>query len=68
MMKEWMDRKMEADERMKDQVVELGLQIDQGLRNRQAIIENLERQFEYLVKIPQIESLPHTINLNRDKN
>ncbi|GJX65581.1 hypothetical protein Tco_0299924 [Tanacetum coccineum] len=62
MMKEWMDRKMEADERMKDQVVELGLQIDQGLRNRQAIIENLERQFEYLEKIKPIESIPRTTN------
>ncbi|GJZ68814.1 hypothetical protein Tco_0632364 [Tanacetum coccineum] len=43
-------------------VVELERQIDQGLRNRLAIIENLERQFEYLVKILQTESLPRTID------
>ncbi|GJR95606.1 hypothetical protein Tco_0267780 [Tanacetum coccineum] len=55
MMKEWMARKMEANEKMKDQVVELGRQIDQGLRNRQAIIENLERQFEYLGDVKFIE-------------
>nr|GEU60355.1 transposase (putative), gypsy type [Tanacetum cinerariifolium] len=51
MKKEWMARKMEANERMKDHVMELERQIDQGLRNHQAIIENLERQFEYLEKI-----------------
>ncbi|GKB16017.1 hypothetical protein Tco_0849940, partial [Tanacetum coccineum] len=44
MMKEWMARQTEANERMKDQVVELERQINQGLRNRQAIIANLERQ------------------------
>ncbi|GKD88886.1 hypothetical protein Tco_1364393 [Tanacetum coccineum] len=52
----------EANERIKDQVVELKQKIDHGLRNRQAIIKNLERQFEYLEKIQPIESLPHTIN------
>nr|GEV99235.1 hypothetical protein [Tanacetum cinerariifolium] len=61
-MGEWMTRKMEANECMKDQVVELENQINQGLRNRQAIIENLERQFEYLEKIQPTKSLPRTIN------
>nr|GEY24007.1 hypothetical protein [Tanacetum cinerariifolium] len=62
MMREWMARYTEANERMKDQVVELEKQISQGLRNRQAIIENLERQFAYLEKIQPAESLPHTTN------
>nr|GEX37547.1 reverse transcriptase domain-containing protein [Tanacetum cinerariifolium] len=47
---------MEANEHMKDQVVELENRINQ------AIIENLERQFEYLEKIQPTKSLPHTIN------
>ncbi|GJX36863.1 hypothetical protein Tco_0248420 [Tanacetum coccineum] len=34
----------------------------QGLRNRQTIIENLERQFKYLEKIQPTKSLPHTTN------
>ncbi|GJS53047.1 hypothetical protein Tco_0626409 [Tanacetum coccineum] len=42
MMREWMARKTEANERMKNKVVELENQINQGLRNRQAIIKNLE--------------------------
>ncbi|GJZ45412.1 hypothetical protein Tco_0593008 [Tanacetum coccineum] len=45
-MREWMARKIEANERMKNRVVELENRINQGLRNRQAIIENLERQFK----------------------
>nr|GEW29752.1 hypothetical protein [Tanacetum cinerariifolium] len=45
MMREWMARKMKANERMKNQVVELENQINQGLRNCQAIIKNLGRQF-----------------------
>ncbi|GKE05980.1 reverse transcriptase domain-containing protein [Tanacetum coccineum] len=53
----------EANERMKDQVVKLENRINQGLRNRQAIIENLERQFKYLKKIQPIKSLPHTTNI-----
>ncbi|GKD62479.1 hypothetical protein Tco_1299988, partial [Tanacetum coccineum] len=57
MMREWMGRQTEANERMKDQMVKLENQINQGLRNRQAIIENLERQFEYLEKIQPTESL-----------
>ncbi|GJZ10505.1 reverse transcriptase domain-containing protein [Tanacetum coccineum] len=52
----------EANERMKDQVVELKNRINQGLRNHQAIIQILERQFQYLEKIPQTKSLPHTTN------
>nr|GFA36619.1 hypothetical protein [Tanacetum cinerariifolium] len=47
---------------MKNQVVKLEHQINQGLRNRLAIIENLERQFEYLEKIPQTKSLPYITN------
>ncbi|GKE58264.1 hypothetical protein Tco_1497449 [Tanacetum coccineum] len=59
----WMARQTEANEKMKDQMVELEHQINQGLRNRQAIIENLERQFEFLdKKIERSESLPRTTN------
>ncbi|GKE94291.1 hypothetical protein Tco_1579146 [Tanacetum coccineum] len=53
---------MEANEHMKNQVVELEQKINQGLRNRQVIIENLERQFEYLEKTQYTESLPRTTN------
>ncbi|GJV27785.1 hypothetical protein Tco_1384233 [Tanacetum coccineum] len=51
-----------ANERMKNQVVELENQINQGSRNHQAIIQNLERQFKHLVKIHPSKSLPRTIN------
>ncbi|GKC28609.1 hypothetical protein Tco_1035903 [Tanacetum coccineum] len=62
-MKEWMARQMEANENMKNQVVESNRQINQGLRNRQAIIEDLERQFGSLNKKTQCsESLPHIKN------
>ncbi|GJT34707.1 reverse transcriptase domain-containing protein [Tanacetum coccineum] len=59
MMREWMARQTEANEHMKNQVVELEHKINQGLRNRQAIIENLERQFEYLEKIQPTKSFPN---------
>ncbi|GJU83132.1 hypothetical protein Tco_1285497 [Tanacetum coccineum] len=49
MMREWMASQMKANERMKNQVVELENQVNQGLRNHQAIIQNLERQFEFLL-------------------
>ncbi|GKA60420.1 hypothetical protein Tco_0759827 [Tanacetum coccineum] len=62
MMKEWMASQMEVNERMKNQVVELENQINQGSRNHQAIIQNLERQFEHLVKIQPSKSLPRTTN------
>ncbi|GKE99724.1 hypothetical protein Tco_0023075, partial [Tanacetum coccineum] len=63
MMRKWMTRQIEANERMKDQVVELENQINQGLRDRQAIIKNLEKQLEFLdKKIQHSDSLPHTIN------
>nr|GEY02212.1 hypothetical protein [Tanacetum cinerariifolium] len=62
MMIEWMAKHMEANKRMKDQVVELENQISQGLRDHQAIIVNLERQFSYLEKIQPTESLPRTTN------
>nr|GEY23114.1 hypothetical protein [Tanacetum cinerariifolium] len=63
MMREWMEKKTEANERMKNQVVELERQIDQELKNRQAIIENLERQVKYLnEKFQHNESLPRTTN------
>nr|GEV98459.1 hypothetical protein [Tanacetum cinerariifolium] len=61
-MKEWMARKMEANEHMKDQGVELENQINQGLRNRQAFIENLERQFKYFEKIQHTKSFYRTTN------
>ncbi|GJW98565.1 reverse transcriptase domain-containing protein [Tanacetum coccineum] len=44
-------------------VVELERQINKGLRNRQAIIQNLERQFESLNEKDQhFDSLPRTKN------
>ncbi|GKC87495.1 hypothetical protein Tco_1148144 [Tanacetum coccineum] len=49
MMREWMASQMKANERMKNQVAELENQVNQGLRNHQAIIQNLERQFEFLL-------------------
>nr|GEV90150.1 reverse transcriptase domain-containing protein [Tanacetum cinerariifolium] len=62
MMGEWMSMQMEANERMKNQMVELERKINQGLRNRQAIIENFERQFKYLETIQPTESLSRTTN------
>ncbi|GJV86649.1 hypothetical protein Tco_1530587 [Tanacetum coccineum] len=63
MMREWMASQIEANERMKDQVVELENQINQGLRNRQTIIKNLERKFEFLdKKTLRTKSLPRTTN------
>ncbi|GJZ89467.1 hypothetical protein Tco_0661249 [Tanacetum coccineum] len=59
MMREWMASQMKANEHMKNQVVELENQINQGLRNHQVIIQNLERQFEFLLPT---ESLPRTTN------
>ncbi|GJS55036.1 reverse transcriptase domain-containing protein [Tanacetum coccineum] len=59
MMREWMTSQTEANERMKNQVVELKNQINQGLRNHQSIIQNLERQFRFLLPT---ESLPRTTN------
>ncbi|GJU34250.1 hypothetical protein Tco_1182604 [Tanacetum coccineum] len=62
-MREWMARQMEANDCMKDQVVELERQIMQGLRNHQAIIQNLERQFESLNEKDQhAKSLSRTTN------
>ncbi|GJU18780.1 hypothetical protein Tco_1146746 [Tanacetum coccineum] len=37
-------------------------QINQGLRNRQSIIENLKRQFKYLEKTQHTKSLPRSTN------
>nr|GEW54102.1 hypothetical protein [Tanacetum cinerariifolium] len=62
MTRKWMASQTKVNECMKDQVVELENQINQGLRNRQAIIKNLKRQFEYLEKISQTKSLPHATN------
>ncbi|GJU27504.1 hypothetical protein Tco_1166125 [Tanacetum coccineum] len=61
MMREWMTSQTEENEHMKNQVVELENQINQGLRNHQAIIKNLERQFEFLLPtetlpLPQIRN------------
>ncbi|GJX81798.1 hypothetical protein Tco_0331279 [Tanacetum coccineum] len=53
----------EAFKILKDKVVELENQINQGFRNRQAIIKNLERQFDYLnEKIQPTKFLPRTTN------
>ncbi|GJX90074.1 hypothetical protein Tco_0343400 [Tanacetum coccineum] len=62
MMREWMARQKKANERMQNQVVELERKINQGLRNRQTILENLERQLKYLEKTQQNKSLPRTTN------
>nr|GEX95072.1 hypothetical protein [Tanacetum cinerariifolium] len=62
MMREWLARKTEENERMKNQVVEFECKIKQGLRNRQAIIKNLKKQFEYLEKIQPTKSLSRTTN------
>ncbi|GJR15317.1 hypothetical protein Tco_0797969 [Tanacetum coccineum] len=60
---EWMASQTNSNERMKNQVVELERKINQGLRNHQAIIENLESQFESLnEKIQPTVSLPRTTN------
>ncbi|GKD17986.1 hypothetical protein Tco_1207144 [Tanacetum coccineum] len=58
-MKEWMASQTKTNERMKNQVVELENQINQGLRNHQVIIQNLERQFEFLLPT---ETLPPATN------
>nr|GEW38209.1 hypothetical protein [Tanacetum cinerariifolium] len=55
MMREWMPRQTKANKRMKNQIY-------QGLRNHQAIIENLERQFKCLKKTQHTKSLLHTKN------
>ncbi|GJX53146.1 hypothetical protein Tco_0281515 [Tanacetum coccineum] len=66
MMREWMARQTEENERMKNQVVELERKIGQGLRNRQAIFKNLERQLEFLEKkIWRAKPLPHSTYSNR---
>ncbi|GKB64609.1 reverse transcriptase domain-containing protein [Tanacetum coccineum] len=58
MMREWMASQKKVNERMKNQMVELENQINQGLRNHQAIIQNLERQFEFLLPTETLP-LPH---------
>ncbi|GJU17091.1 hypothetical protein Tco_1145057 [Tanacetum coccineum] len=55
MMREWMANQIEANEDMKNQVVELEHQIIQGLRNHQMIIQNLEWQVKYLGDVKFIE-------------
>ncbi|GKA91195.1 hypothetical protein Tco_0813065 [Tanacetum coccineum] len=59
MMREWMASQTKTNKRMKNQVIELENQINQGLRNHQAIIQNLERQFEFLLPT---ETLPPSTN------
>nr|GEV84511.1 hypothetical protein [Tanacetum cinerariifolium] len=63
MMKEWMANQMEANERIKNQVVELEQKINQVLRNHQAIIENLERQDHEIKPIPTVPN-PKLVNSN----
>ncbi|GJR14690.1 hypothetical protein Tco_0797342 [Tanacetum coccineum] len=58
-----MASQMEANDDMTNQVVELERQIMQELRNHQAMIKDLERQFEYFQeKSRRTTSLPRTIN------
>ncbi|GJZ09353.1 hypothetical protein Tco_0543636 [Tanacetum coccineum] len=59
MMREWMASQTKANERTKNQVVELENQINQGLRNHQTIIQNLERQFKFLLPT---KTFPPAIN------
>nr|GEW52312.1 hypothetical protein [Tanacetum cinerariifolium] len=61
-MRKWMASQTEANECIKNQLVDLENRINQGLRNHQAIIKNLERQFKYLEKIQPTKSLPRTTN------
>ncbi|GKC11854.1 hypothetical protein Tco_1008636, partial [Tanacetum coccineum] len=49
-MREWMAIQIEANEKMKNHVVELERQINQGLKNCHAMIQDLERQFKFLEK------------------
>ncbi|GKE94604.1 hypothetical protein Tco_1579459 [Tanacetum coccineum] len=60
MMREWMASQTKENERMKNHVVELENQINQGLRNHQAIIQNLERQFEFILPT---KTLPLATNI-----
>nr|GEX80074.1 hypothetical protein [Tanacetum cinerariifolium] len=63
MMRESMAIQIEVNEDMKNRVVKLERQINQGLRNRHAIIKNLERQVELLEKkILHTEPIPRTTN------
>ncbi|GKB34577.1 reverse transcriptase domain-containing protein [Tanacetum coccineum] len=63
MMGEWMASQIKANEHMKNQVVELESQTNQGLRNHQAMIEDLERQFGYFnEKVRRTKSLSRTTN------
>lgn len=55
-MREW----MAENESMKNQVEELERQIDQGKRNHQAIIQDMEEKQE----VHRNESLPHTTDSN----
>lgn len=58
---------MEANESMKNQVVELERQIDQGKRNHQAIIQDMEKNLKILGEKQEVhhtESLPHTTDSN----
>ncbi|GJV50949.1 hypothetical protein Tco_1446690 [Tanacetum coccineum] len=55
MMKEWMARQTEANKDTKNQEDEWERQIIQGLRNHQAIIQNLER-YEIVYKPPSIRN------------
>nr|GEX36425.1 hypothetical protein [Tanacetum cinerariifolium] len=59
MMREWMASQTKANKHMKNQVVELENQINEGLRNHQTIIQNLKRQFEFLLPT---ETLPPATN------
>nr|GFA29083.1 hypothetical protein [Tanacetum cinerariifolium] len=63
MMREWMDSQIKANERMKNQVVELECQINQGVRNHQVVIHFLERKLKFLngkLEVQRTISLPHT--------
>ncbi|GKA31214.1 hypothetical protein Tco_0717519 [Tanacetum coccineum] len=61
--KEWMASQMGANEKIKNQVVELKRQINQGVRNHQSIIQDLKRQFESLK-----EEIQSTKSLSCTKN
>nr|GEW76123.1 hypothetical protein [Tanacetum cinerariifolium] len=73
MMGEWMASQIKANERMKDHVVKLDRQIMQGLRNHQAMIEDLERKFNIFIRrssipnpilVPQVPNRDMSLSTN----
>ncbi|GKB47311.1 hypothetical protein Tco_0898064 [Tanacetum coccineum] len=66
MMRKWMASQTEANERMKDQVVELENQINQGLRNRQppSILNKNDKGDAKAIKEDETKPIPTMPNPN----